>query len=268
MVIRVVVLRHGESQGNKERRFTGWTDVDLTEIGVSQAQEAGRTLKEAGFTFDIAYTSLLRRAVKTAWPALNEMGFYCVPIVKTWRLNERHLGTLEGTNMSDYTEESLGPVMKLNDTPLPKLEEDDVRHPRNDPRYRHLREDELPNGESLNDTLRRILPCWEQTIIPTVRSGQRVLIVTHGEIIRTLTMHLNHTDDVDNPIIQPVPTATAVIYELDNQMNLVRQEYLGRPIVHLKTATENPSWISGNTWIRKRDPVSGTLFPADSEKPE
>ncbi len=266
MTIRLVLLRHGESDGNKENRFTGWTDLDLTERGISQAREAGRILKEAGFTFDIAYTSLLRRAVKTAWYVLDEMGLYWIPIVKTWRLNERHLGTLEGTKMSEYTEESLGSAMRRSDAPLPKLEKDDPRHPRNDPRYRHLKEDELPNGESLNDALRRILPYWEQTITPAIRRGQRALIVTHGETIRTLTMHLNHVDDFDNPKIQAVPTATAVIYELDNQMNLVRQEYLGRPSVCLDGAAGDSPWIADNTRIRRGGTVSGTpslLVPKD-----
>lgn len=247
MAIRLVLLRHAESQGNKEHRFTGWTDVDLTERGVSEAREAGRIMKEAGFSFDIAYTSLLKRTIKTAWIALDEMGLYWIPIVKTWRLNERHLGTLEGMKMSEYTDESLASAMKGNDTPLPRLEKDDPRHLRNDPRYRHLKEDELPNGESLNETLKRILPFWEQIVIPTIRSEQRALIVTHGEIIRTLIMHLNRIDDVDNPIIQPVPTATAFVCELDKHMNLVRQEYLGRPDVHLKSDTENLPWITGNT---------------------
>lgn len=228
MTTRLVLLRHGESLGNKENRFTGWTDVDLSQMGAAEAREAGRVLKEAGFVFDIAFTSLLRRAIKTAWLALDEMGLHWIPIVKSWRLNERHLGELEGLTRSEDAKKCLAYAMRRNDIPLPKLEKDNPRHPRNDPRYGHLKEGELPNGESQSESLKRLLPYWQHTITPKIRSGQRVLIVSHGAIIRTLIMHLNHVNDEEPPNIRVLLTGTAIIIELDDQMNPVSQKYLGR----------------------------------------
>lgn len=238
MIYPLVLLRHAESLGNKEGRITGWNDVDLSERGVAEAREAGRTLKEAGFTFDVAYTSLLRRAIKTVWFVLDEMDLHWIPIVKTWRLNERNFGRIEGMRKSELGEKyPVGSAIswrRRNSISLPHLNKDDPKYLREDPRYSHIKEDEFPNGESRHDMVRRVEPYWRQTIIPEIRSGKKVLIVSHGDLIRTLTMVIAQVDIEEVASIGVIPTATAIIYELDSQMNPVRQEYLSRPSIDPK----------------------------------
>jgi 2,3-bisphosphoglycerate-dependent phosphoglycerate mutase len=235
MVYRLVLLRHAESLGNKEDRITGWNDVDLSERGVAEAREAGRTLKEAGFTFDVAYTSLLRRAIKTVWFVLDEMDLNWIPIVKTWRLNERHFGIIEGMRKTELAEKypvgSATSWRRRNSVSPPKLNKDDPRYLRDDPRYSHLKEDEFPNGESRHDMVRRVEPYWQETIIPEIQSGKKVLIVSHGDLIRTLAMVIAHANIEEATSIGVIPTATAIIYKLDSQMNPVKQEYLSRPSI-------------------------------------
>ena len=235
MVYRLVLLRHAESLGNKEDRITGWNDVDLSERGIAEAREAGRTLKEAGFTFDLAYTSLLRRAIKTVWFVLDEMDLHWIPIVKTWRLNERHFGRIEGMRKSEVAEKypvgSATSWRRRNSVSPPKINKHDPKNLREDPRYNHLTKDEFPNGESRHDMIRRVEPYWQQTIIPEIQSGKKVLIVSHGDLIRTLTMVIDHADIEEAVSVGVIPTATAIIYELDSQMNPVRQEYLSRPSI-------------------------------------
>ena len=212
MTYRLVLLRHAESLGNKENRITGWSDVDLSERGIAEAREAGRTLKEAGFTFDVAYTSLLRRAIKTAWFALDEMDLHWIPIIKSWRLNERHFGRIEGMKRSElakkYPVRSATTWRRRNDVSPPKLNKDDPRYLRKDPRYSHLKENELPFGESRTDIVQRVEPYWQQTIIPRMRSGEKVLIVSHGDLIRTLTMVITHANIEESPSIGVIPTAS------------------------------------------------------------
>ncbi len=238
MIYRLVLLRHAESLGNKEDRITGWNDVDLSERGVAEAREAGRTLKEAGFTFDIAYTSLLRRAIKTVWFVLDEMDLHWIPIVKTWRLNERHFGRIEGMRKSELAEKypvgSASSWRRRNSVSPPPLNKDDPKYLREDPRYSQLKEGEFPNGESRHDMVRRVEPYWQQTIIPEIRSGKKVLVVSHGDLIRTLTMVIAQANIEEAASIGVIPTATAIIYELDSQMNPVRQEYLSRPSIDPK----------------------------------
>jgi 2,3-bisphosphoglycerate-dependent phosphoglycerate mutase len=229
-MLKVVLLRHGESDWNKENRFTGWTDVDLSAKGREEAREAGRLLKEDGYTFDLAFTSVLKRAIRTLWIALDEMDLMWIPVEKCWRLNERHYGALQGLNKAETAAKHGEAQVKIwrrsYDIPPPALERDDQRHPSRDPRYASLAASELPLTESLKDTVARFLPYWHDAIAPAVRSGKRVLIAAHGNSLRALVKYL---DDVTEQAIVElnIPTGIPLVYELDDDLRPIRHYYLG-----------------------------------------
>jgi 2,3-bisphosphoglycerate-dependent phosphoglycerate mutase len=229
---KLVLLRHGESLWNRENRFTGWTDVDLTDHGREEARRAGRLLKESGYTFDVAYTSVLKRAVKTLWLALEEMDLMWIPIHNSWRLNERHYGALQGLNKAEtaqkFGEEQVLVWRRSYDTPPPALAADDPRHPGGDPRYAALSGAELPRTECLKDTVARFLPYWHETIAPSVRSGRRVVIAAHGNSIRALVKYLDDVSDADIVGLN-IPTAIPLVYEMDDTLKPLRHYYLGDP---------------------------------------
>ena len=227
---RLVLLRHGESTWNRENRFTGWTDVDLSEQGVVEAHESGRLLRDAGFVFDIAYTSVLKRALRTCWIALDELDALWIPVEKNWRLNERHYGALQGLNKAEIAAKHGEAQTKIwrrsYDTPPPALERSDPRHPSHDPRYASLRPDEQPATESLKDTVARFLPYWHETIAPSVRAGRRVLIAAHGNSLRALVKYLDGISDADIAELN-IPTGIPLVYELDAALTPLRHYYLG-----------------------------------------
>jgi 2,3-bisphosphoglycerate-dependent phosphoglycerate mutase len=227
---KVVLLRHGESTWNKENRFTGWTDVGLSEKGVQEALQAGRTLREEGYVFDIAYTSVLARAIKTLWIALEEMDLMWIPVVNSWRLNERHYGGLQGLNKAETAEKHGMDQVKIwrrsYDTPPPALTKDDDRYPGKDPRYADLTENELPLTESLKDTVARFLPYWEETIGPMVRTGQRVLIAAHGNSLRALVKYLDNVSEKEIVGLN-IPTGIPLVYELEENLTPIKSYYLG-----------------------------------------
>jgi 2,3-bisphosphoglycerate-dependent phosphoglycerate mutase len=229
---KVVLLRHGESTWNKENRFTGWTDVDLSERGREEALEAGRLLKEGGYVFDLAYTSVLKRAIRTLWMALDVMDQMWLPTEKNWRLNERHYGALQGLNKAETAEKHGEAQVKIwrrsYDIPPPALEKTDPRHPSRDPRYAGLTESELPLTESLKDTVARFLPYWHDTIAPSIRAGRRVLVAAHGNSLRALVKYL---DDISEKEIVElnIPTGIPLVYELDDSLRPLRHYYLGDP---------------------------------------
>jgi 2,3-bisphosphoglycerate-dependent phosphoglycerate mutase len=236
---RLVLLRHGESTWNKENRFTGWTDVDLTDKGREEAREAGRLMAAEGFTFDVAYTSVLTRAIRTLWIALDEMKLLWLDTHKSWRLNERHYGALQGLNKAEtaarHGDEQVKIWRRSYDIPPPPLEAADERHPSRDPRYARLPPSELPLTESLKDTVARFLPYWNETIAPQVRAGNRVLIAAHGNSLRALVKYL---DNVSEPEIVElnIPTGIPLVYELDEQLKPLRRFYLGDQEAALKKA--------------------------------
>lgn len=229
---KVVLLRHGESVWNKENLFTGWTDVDLSEKGLLEAREAGRVLKQEGYTFEIAFTSVLKRAIRTLWLVLDEMDLMWIPVVRDWRLNERHYGALQGLNKSQtaekYGEQQVKVWRRSYDTPPPVLEESDPRYPGHDPRYRSLTKEQLPLTECLKDTVARFLPSWHEEIAPTIRSGKRVLIAAHGNSLRALVKYL---DNVPEDVITElnIPTGIPLVYVLDESLQPIRHYYLGDP---------------------------------------
>ena len=229
---KLILLRHGESEWNKENRFTGWTDVDLTEKGVQEATRAGELLKKAGLDFDIAYTSVLKRAIRTLWIVMDKMDLMWVPVVRNWRLNERHYGALQGLNKAEtakkYGDEQVLIWRRSYDTPPPELQPSDSRHPGNDPRYRDLSDDELPLTECLKDTVERFLPFWHQTIAPDIRDGKRVLIAAHGNSLRALVKYLDKVSDEDI-VSSNIPTSIPLVYDLDEDLKPVKSEYLGDP---------------------------------------
>ena len=229
---KVVLLRHGESTWNKENRFTGWTDVDLTEKGRDEAAEAGRLLQAERLTFDIAFTSVLKRAIRTCWIARDEMDLLWIPVEKHWRLNERHYGALQGLNKAETTtkhgEEQVKIWRRSYDIPPPPLTPDDERHPGRDPRYAALAPRDLPLTESLKDTVARFLPYWHQTLAPTIQSGKRVLIVAHGNSLRALVKYLDHISDQDIVELN-IPTGIPLLYELDDDLKSKGSRYLGDP---------------------------------------
>jgi len=229
---RLVLLRHGESLWNKENRFTGWTDVELSEKGNQEALEAGRILRKEGYTFDIAYTSVLKRAIKTLWLALEEMDLMWIPVVRTWRLNERHYGALQGLNKAETAEkhgmEQVQVWRRSYDVRPPALEPDDPRYPGKDPRYRELSEDELPLTECLKDTIERFLPLARERILPDVEAGKRVLIAAHGNSLRGLVKYLDNIPDEDIPGLN-IPTGIPLVYELEDDLKPIRRFYLGDP---------------------------------------
>jgi 2,3-bisphosphoglycerate-dependent phosphoglycerate mutase len=229
---KLVLLRHGESTWNKENRFTGWTDVDLTDRGREEATEAGRLLKDGGYAFDLAYTSVLKRAIRTLTIALDGLDLLWIPVEKDWRLNERHYGALQGLNKAETTAKHGEAQVKIwrrsYDIPPPPLERDDPRHPSRDPRYAALSASQLPLTESLKDTVARFLPYWHSTIAPSIQSGKRVVVAAHGNSLRALVKYL---DDVpESEIVElNIPTGIPLVYELDLQLKPLRHYYLGDP---------------------------------------
>ena len=228
----VVLLRHGESTWNKENRFTGWTDVDLTEKGREEAAEAGRLIGEAGLSFDIAYTSVLKRAIRTCWIALDRLDLLWIPMERSWRLNERHYGALQGLNKAETTAQHGEAQTKIwrrsYDIPPPPLVESDPRHPKHDPRYAALATNELPSTEALKHTVARFLPYWTGTIAPAITAGRRVLITAHGNSLRALVKYLDGISNEDIVELN-IPTGIPLVYELDASLKPVRHYYLGDP---------------------------------------
>jgi len=227
---KLVLLRHGESVWNKENRFTGWTDVDLSEKGIEEAKNAGRVLKENDFVFDIAFTSVLKRAIRTLWLALSEMDLMWIPIHNSWRLNERHYGALQGLNKAEmaakYGEEQVHIWRRSYDIRPPALEVSDPRYPGYDRRYRDLAEKDIPRTECLKDTVTRFLPYWHGTIAPAIQSGQRVIIAAHGNSLRALVKYLDNISD-EEIVGLNIPTGMPLVYELDDKLKPLRSYYLG-----------------------------------------
>jgi 2,3-bisphosphoglycerate-dependent phosphoglycerate mutase len=227
---KLVLLRHGQSFWNLENRFTGWTDIGLTEQGVEEAHSAGKLLREGGYVFDVAYTSVLRRAIKTLWIALEELGQEWLPVTRAWELNERHYGALQGLNKGETAEKFGEAQVKIwrrsYDTPPPALEPTDERHPRFDPRYASLTPEQLPATESLKITLERVLPYWHGTVAPAIQSGKRLLIVAHGNSIRALVKYLDNISEADITELN-IPTGVPLVYELDESLKPIKNYYLG-----------------------------------------
>jgi 2,3-bisphosphoglycerate-dependent phosphoglycerate mutase len=229
---KLVLLRHGESTWNEENRFTGWTDVDLSMRGLAEAKRAGQKLKAEGLTFDIAFTSVLKRAIRTLWIALDEMDLMWIPIENSWRLNERHYGALQGLNKAEtatkYGEEQVLKWRRSYDVQPPALAEDDPRYPGNDPRYRDLDPRDVPHTECLKDTVARFLPYWHETIAPAIRSGERVIIAAHGNSLRALVKYLDNISDQEIVALN-IPTGVPLVYELDADLKPIQHYYLGDP---------------------------------------
>lgn len=226
---KIVLIRHGESLWNKENLFTGWTDVDITEQGIREAKEAGRRLKEAGFTFDEAHTSVLKRAIRTLWLVLDEMDLMHTPIQHDWRLNERHYGALQGLNKAEtaakYGEEQVLLWRRSYDVPPPALTEDDPRYPGQDPRYAHLEKSQIPLHESLKDTVARAMPFWNEVIIPRLVAGRKMLIAAHGNSLRAIVKSLDHIPD-EEIVSLNIPTGIPLIYEFDKDLEVKNRYYL------------------------------------------
>ena len=229
---KLVLMRHGESTWNLENRFTGWKDVDLTERGVMEARRAGRLLHDEGFDFDLAYTSVLTRAIRTLWLAQEEMDRRWIPVVKHWRLNERHYGALQGLNKAEtaaqFGDEQVLVWRRSYDVPPPALMRDDERNPAHDPRYSALLPEELPLTECLKDTVLRVVPYWQMEIAPQVRAGKRVIVAAHGNSLRALIKHLDHVTD-EAIVGLNIPTAVPLVYELTDDLKPIRNYYLGDP---------------------------------------
>ena len=226
----LVLLRHGESTWNRENRFTGWTDVDLTERGVAEARRAGRLLREEGLEFDVAYTSVLKRAIRTLWIALDELDQMWIPVHRSWRLNERHYGALQGLNKAEtarkYGDQQVLMWRRSYDTPPPALDSSDERFPGGEPRYADLDARDIPLTECLADTVARFLPFWHEAIEPDVRAGKRVIIAAHGNSLRALVKYLDHVSDQDIVSLN-IPTGVPLVYELDDALQPVSSRYLG-----------------------------------------
>lgn len=227
---KLVLLRHGESTWNKENRFTGWTDVDLSERGVEEARYAGQLLREQGFVFDLAHTSVLKRAIRTLWITLDQMDLMWIPVQKSWRLNERHYGGLQGLNKAEtaarHGEEQVFIWRRSYDIPPPVLAENDERHPRFDPRYRNVTPSELPATEALKNTVERFVPYWEKAIAPDLLAGKQVLIAAHGNSIRALLKYLENIPN-EEIVELNIPTAVPLVYELTDDLKPIRRYYLG-----------------------------------------
>lgn len=236
---KIVLLRHGQSTWNLENRFTGWTDVDLTDQGRKEAAAAGRLLREEGFEFDLVYTSVLKRAIRTMWIALDELDQMWVPVIRDWHLNERHYGALQGLNKAEtaakHGEEQVKIWRRSYATPPPPLEAGDERHPSLDRRYKDLLDHELPLTESLKETVDRFVPYWEQVIAPKVTTGQRVLIVAHGNSLRALVKHLDQMSE-EKILELNIPTGIPLVYELDVNLKPTKNYYLGDPEAAKKAA--------------------------------
>jgi 2,3-bisphosphoglycerate-dependent phosphoglycerate mutase len=229
---KLVLLRHGESTWNKENRFTGWTDVDLSEKGRQEAKEAGVVLKAEGYTFDVAYTSVLKRAIRTLWTVMDEMDLMWIPVHRSWRLNERHYGGLQGLNKAEtaakFGEQQVKIWRRSYDVPPPPLEPDDERYPGRDPRYRSLTQQELPLTECLKDTVARFLPLWHETIAPAIQRNEKVLIAAHGNSLRALVKYLDKVPESEIVELN-IPTGMPLVYELDDELNPLNRYYLGDP---------------------------------------
>ena len=227
---KLVLIRHGESTWNLENRFTGWTDVPLTDTGVAQARQAGKLLKEGGWEFDVAYTSVLKRAIWTLWHCLDEMERTWLPVVKDWRLNERHYGALQGLNKADmakqYGDEQVLIWRRSYDTPPPALDANDPLGQRQDPRYAQLDAEQVPLTECLKDTVARVLPYWNEVLAPAIKSGQRIVIAAHGNSIRALVKYLDGISDTDIVGLN-IPNGIPMVYELDAELKPIRRYYLG-----------------------------------------
>lgn len=226
----VVLLRHGESVWNKENLFTGWTDVDLSEKGIDEAHTAGKLMKEAGLTFDLAYTSVLKRAIRTLWLALDEMDLMWIPVINNWRLNERHYGALQGLNKAEtaakYGDEKVLIWRRSYDIQPPVLEKSDPRYPGHDPRYKDLADDELPVTECLKDTVARFVPYWMNVIAPSIKAGKKVIIAAHGNSLRSLVKYLDNISE-EEIVGLNIPTGVPLVYELDENLKPIRHYYLG-----------------------------------------
>jgi len=231
-MFKVVLLRHGESIWNKENRFTGWTDVDLSEKGVVEANTAGEVLKAEGYTFDIAYTSVLKRAIRTLWITMDKLDLMWIPVIRNWRLNERHYGALQGLNKAEtaqkYGDEQVQIWRRSYSTQPPALEKNDERYPGSDPRYTALTKDEFPLTECLKDTVARFVPYWEGTIAPSIKEGKKVIIAAHGNSLRALVKYLDNISE-EEIVGLNIPTGIPLVYELDEKLNSVKSYYLGDP---------------------------------------
>jgi 2,3-bisphosphoglycerate-dependent phosphoglycerate mutase len=227
---KIVFMRHGESTWNLENRFTGWTDVDLTDKGVNEARTAGRLLREAGFSFDLAYTSVLKRAIRTLWLAMDEMDMMWLPVKNDWRLNERHYGALQGLDKAEtaakFGDEQVLIWRRSYDTPPPALEASDPRTSSNDPRYAGLDKGSIPLTECLKDTVARVMPAWDEDIAPAIRAGKQILISAHGNSLRALIKMLDNISDTDIVGLN-IPNGTPLVYELDENLKPIRHYYLG-----------------------------------------
>lgn len=227
---KLVLLRHGESTWNKENRFTGWTDVDLSEKGLEEARAAGKLLKEQGFSFDVAHTSVLKRAIRTLWIALDELDLMWIPVQKSWRLNERHYGGLQGLNKAEtaaqHGEQQVFIWRRSYDIPPPALEIQDPRHPSHDPRYKNVNSSDLPGSEALKNTVDRFVPYWQESIVPDLKAGKNVLIAAHGNSIRALLKYLENMPD-EEIVELNIPTAVPLVYELTDDLKPIRRYYLG-----------------------------------------
>ena len=233
-MIKLVLLRHGESVWNLANKFTGWTDVGLSEKGVREAHEGAKWFKKEGYAFDLAYTSVLKRAIQTLWIVLEDMDLMWIPVHRSWRLNERHYGDLQGLNKLE-TVEKFGPEQVLiwrrsYDTQPPALEKDDSRSPANDPRYKDLTDEELPLTECLKDTVNRFLPYWHDVIAPALKQGKRIIVVAHGNSLRALVKYFDNISDEDIVSLN-IPTGIPLVYELDENLKPLKHYYLGDPEV-------------------------------------
>lgn len=232
MTIKLVLLRHGESEWNQKNLFTGWTDVDLSETGIKEAKQGAQELKEAGFTFDLAFTSVLKRAIRTLWIALDHLDLMWIPVTRNWRLNERHYGALQGLNKAEtavkYGEEQVLIWRRSYDVPPPPLSPDDPRNPRFDPRYGDVDASLLPATECLKDTLERVLPYWHETILPEIKKGRKILIAAHGNSLRALVKYLDKISD-EEIVGLNIPTGIPLVYEMDEKYRPVHSYYLGDP---------------------------------------
>ena len=229
---KLVLLRHGQSDWNLQNRFTGWYDVDLSDLGRQEAKRAGELLKADGFSFDQAYTSVLKRAIHTLWITLDRLDEAWIPVEKSWRLNERHYGALQGLNKAEtaakFGDEQVLIWRRSYDIPPPALEKDDARYPGNDPRYRDLTPEELPLTECLKDTVARFLPYWHGTIAPTIQSGKKVIVAAHGNTIRALVKYLDNVSE-EEIVGLNIPTGVPLVYEFDNDLKPLKHYYLGDP---------------------------------------
>ena len=229
-MIKLVLLRHGESIWNRENKFTGWVDIDLSEQGIQEAKKSGQTLKKERYAFDLAYTSVLKRGIRTLWLTLDEMGLMWIPIKNAWQLNERHYGALQGLNKAKmaakYGEEQVHKWRRSYDIRPPELKKSDAMWPGNDPRYKELKEKELPLTECLKDTVARVAPFWNKEIVPLLKKGKKIIIAAHGNSLRALVKHLDNVSE-DEIVALNIPTGIPLVYELDDKLKPIKHYFLG-----------------------------------------